>query len=71
MQAYSVEKVIASDGKILLDSLPFLVGETVQIIILPSKHTQNQSINQSLKGTVVKYVDPLEPVAQDHWAALQ
>ena len=71
MQAYRVEKVIAQDGKILLDTLPFLAGETVQIIILPSKASQKQFLNHLLKGSVVKYIDPLEPVAQNDWAVLQ
>ena len=42
MQAYSVEKVVAQDGKIQLDTLPFPVGETVQVIILPIKNSTEQ-----------------------------
>ena len=71
MQAYSIEKVITKDGNILLDTLPFLAGETVQIIVLPSKKTAKRLRRSLLKGTVAKYIDPLEPVAQDHWTALQ
>lgn len=71
MQAYSIEKVITKDGKILLDTLPFLAGETVQIIVLPSKQTDKRLRRSLLKGTVAKYIDPLEPVAQDDWTALQ
>ena len=71
MQAYSVEKVIAPDGKILLDTLPFLAGETVQVIILPSKLLKKSHRTSLLKGSVVEYIDPLEPVAQNDWAVLQ
>jgi len=71
MQAYTVKKVIAQDGKLQLDTLPFSAGETVQIIVLPSKQTQRQKKHALLKGSVVAYTDPLEPVAQEDWAALQ
>lgn len=71
MQAYSVEKVVTQDGKILLDTVPFLAGETVQVIVLPSKRARQQPHTHSLKDSVVAYVAPLEPVAQNDWAALQ
>ncbi len=70
MPAYSVEKVIGPDGKILLDTLPFVAGEVVQVIILPSKRSQEQH-QPSLKGSIVEFIDPLEPVVQDEWAVLQ
>lgn len=71
MQAYSIEKVVPQDGKILLETVPFLAGETVQVIILPSKRARQQPQAHSLKDSVVAYAAPLEPVAQDDWAALQ
>ena len=71
MQAYSIEKVIAQDGEILLETLPFLAGETVQIIILPSKRVQKQHPSSLLKDTVVEYINPLESVVQEDWAVLQ
>lgn len=71
MQAYSIEKVVNQDGKIILETLPFLAGETVQVIVLPSKGSQKQRQTHLLKDSVVAYVAPLEPVAQEDWAALQ
>lgn len=71
MQAYSIEKVVTHDGKILLETVPFLAGETVQVIILSSTRAPQQPHTHSLKDSVVAYVAPLEPVAQDDWAALQ
>ncbi len=71
MQAYSFEKVVTPDGEILLDTLPFLAGETVQIIVLPTKRAPKAHRQLSLKGSVIAYVDPLEPVTQEDWAVLQ
>lgn len=71
MQAYSVEKVIGQDGKVQLDSLPFMAGETVQIIILSSKRPVEHHESPLLKGSVIEYINPLEPVASDDWSILQ
>jgi hypothetical protein len=70
MQAYRVEKVIPQTGKIELDALPFAAGAVVEVIILgPEKAANGRS--HSLKGTVIKYDDPFEPVAENEWEVLQ
>lgn len=71
MQAYSIETIVTQDGKVDLDALPFLAGETVQVIILPSKRVQKRKTYSLLKGSVVEYINPLEPIAMDDWAILQ
>lgn len=71
MQAYSVETVVTQDGKIQLDELPFLAGETVQIIILPGPRPVKKYEYASLKDSVVKYTAPLEPVASEDWDAVE
>lgn len=71
MQAYSVEKVISEDGTIELDFLPFAAGEKVQIVVLPVKENIAEQKSNPLKGSVLKYIDPLEPVAMDDWEVLQ
>jgi len=78
MQAYRIKKKVAPHGKIQLDALPFAEGEVVEIIVLasPQDETVNleespQILPRSLKGSVLKYVNPTEPVAQDDWIAAQ
>lgn len=71
MQAYSIETTVNPDGTVLLNTLPFLAGETVQVIILPSKPLQKQPAHRSLKGSVLAYNRPFDPVAEDDWAILQ
>ena len=71
MQAYSIETVIAQDGTLQLEALPFPAGEAVQIIILPRKRAGKGRFQPSLKGSVLNFVDPLEPVAQDDWSVMQ
>ena len=67
--AHRIEVVLTEDGKLLLDHLPFSSGQTVEVIVLPMPALIPS--NQSLKGMVVRYDRPTEPVAEDDWSALQ
>jgi hypothetical protein len=67
--AHRIEVVLAEDGKLSLEHLPFRAGQTVEVIILPAVHTSSPS--QALKGTVLRYDAPTEPVAEGDWGALQ
>lgn len=49
MNAYRVETVILEDGKVLLQGLPFRVGETVEIIVLERADVQEKA--QTLEET--------------------
>lgn len=64
--AHRVEVVLAEDGKVVLDELPFRAGQTVEIIVLPATPATAVA---SLKGTVLRYDRPTEPVAEPEWGA--
>lgn len=67
--AHRLETVISEDGKLLLDQLPFRAGQVVEIIILPA--TRPTLAGQTLKGTVLRYDRPTDPVAEADWGALR
>jgi hypothetical protein len=69
MRAYSIEKVVADNGTLQLEALPFLPGELVEVIVLVRK-TKPARI-RALKGSVIKYEQPLEPVSAEDWDALR
>lgn len=72
MRAYRVEKKVSQHGKVQLEALPFEDGEVVEIIVLArDRKDPEETVRSSLKGSVLEYVDPTEPVAQDDWSALQ
>jgi len=71
MEAYRPEKKVAANGALQLDALPFREGESVEVIVLPTEDRSAQPAAPSLRGSVIKYVAPTEPVAQDDWGALQ
>jgi hypothetical protein len=79
MNAHKVEAVLASDGTLTLRGLPFHAGDAVEVIILETK-TQQQTVASPsqpeanlypLRGKVVRYDDPTEPVALSDWEVLQ
>lgn len=79
MNAHKMEAVLAEDGTLTLRGLPFHAGDAVEIIILEAKTLQQTvaTLNQPeanhypLRGKVVRYDDPTEPVALEDWEVLQ
>jgi hypothetical protein len=67
--AHRIETVISENGKLLLDQLPFRAGQVVEVIILPA--TRPTLASQALKGTVLRYDRPSDPVAETDWGALR
>ena len=69
MQAYRTEMGVAKNGVIHLAALPFREGEQVEVIVLPRREEPRRSVPLSLKGSVLKYDAPTQPVAEDDWEA--
>ena len=77
LQAHRVEATLTKDGLLVLDHLPFRAGETVEVIVLTNPAAQPvEAPNPSedrypLRGTVIKYQNPFEPVAEADWEVFQ
>ena len=71
MRAYRVEKVVSQNGILELHALPFREGEVVEVIILSREDKLAKTDRFSLKGKVLKYEKPTEPVAQEGWDVLK
>jgi hypothetical protein len=67
--AHRIEAVLAEDGKLSLDHLPFRAGQAVEVIVLPV--TRATPPEPALRGTVLRYDQPTAPVAEDDWGALR
>lgn len=71
MRAYRVKKKVSHQGKIQLEALPFADGEVVEIIVFTSTEQDVQNgkriypLLDSLKGSVLDYLDPTEPVSEE------
>ena len=71
MFAYSIEKVIAQNGTVQLEALPFPPGEVVEVIVLARKTSAKLVPGGTLQHSVLKYDQPFEPVAAEEWDALR
>ena len=67
--AHRVEVILTEDGKLALDRLPFRAGQAVEVIVLPAQPAPPTA--PLVRGAVVRYDRPTEPVAESDWGALQ
>ncbi|MGA3179432.1 MAG: hypothetical protein ABSF38_03720 [Verrucomicrobiota bacterium] len=65
MQTFHAEIVVEKDGKLHLEHLPFSEGEAVHVFV----SSATPVTQQPLKGSVLKYQQPLAPVAEEDWEA--
>ena len=70
MRAYRVETIVSQDGAFELHALPFRAGEVVEVIIRFREDTGHTAQDFPLRGKVLRYAMPIEPVAQDDWEVL-
>ena len=69
MQAYATEITVSESGVVQLDKVPFAAGDVVQVFLL-RKPKAPQRYERPLKGSVLRYDNPLAPVALKDWDAL-
>ena len=63
MRAYRVEKTLSEDGVLEFRALPFRAGEIVEVIILSREDKMCEAQDFPLRGKVLRYEKPTEPVA--------
>lgn len=71
-RAYHTEAVVDEQGAIQVRGLPFVPGETVEVIVLAlPRRAAPAPGGRPLRGSVLRYDDPTEPVAVDDWDVLK
>ena len=71
MNTFRLDTTLTQDGTLTLSDLPFQAGDSVEIIIVPRKSASAAQTGYSLRGKVIRYDNPTEPVAQEDWEALR
>ena len=71
MRAMRLETAVPDDGVLKLTDLPFRAGETVEVIVLEGTPPVRHDDWRRLKGSVLRYDRPTEPVAVEDWDALK
>jgi hypothetical protein len=70
-QAYRVQSRVSPDGTLKLENVPFLPGETVEVIVLAEERLAREQRRYPLRGQPLSYRDPMEGIAATEWDALQ
>ena len=71
MEAFRIEATVSERGAIQLENLPFRAGTNLEVILLERQPEQASENRYPLRGTVLKYEDPFEPVGEEDWEALK
>lgn len=83
IDAHETEAIVDARGAIVLTALPFSTGDRVRVLVLRDqaepltrRHTaedirRSEETRQSLKGTVVRFDGPDEPVGLEDWEVLR
>jgi hypothetical protein len=67
--AHRIEMIVEAGGKLSLDELPFPAGQAVEVIVMPTFDVDSSL--PTLKGMVLRYDHPTEPVDDDEWDAIK
>jgi hypothetical protein len=71
MKAYRIETTVGEDKSLRLDQVPFRAGDAVEVIVLAVPERRRSESPYPLRGTPIRYDDPMEPVAESDWDALK
>lgn len=71
MEAYRIKTVAQKDGALILNHLPFEAGIPIEVIILAEPVMPVPANRYPLRGKPVVYLEPMEPVAESEWSAMQ
>lgn len=65
MGVHIAETTVDELGRVVLDHLPFAPGDKVEVVI--RSHEASDREQADLPGSVIRYDDPLGPVANEDW----
>jgi len=71
MQTYRTEKVMPENGILSIDALPFQPRDIVEVIVRLHEERKSPKDRYPLRGKILRYDDPTEPVAQNEWEVLK
>ena len=71
VQTYWRDAAVGAQGDLRLEGLPFEPGQPVEVLVISKAPGPATGAGRSLRGSVVEFRDPLDPVASEDWDAPQ
>ena len=69
-QTCRTEKVMPENGVLILETPPFQAQNVVEIVVRLREKRRSPKDRYPLRGKILRYDDPTEPVAQNEWDSL-
>ncbi len=70
MQAHRTKAIVAENGSLTVEKLPFPAGEPVEVVVFPANDESPREKRYPLRGTPIQFDDPTAPVAESDWEIL-
>ena len=70
MQAHRTKAIVAENGSLTVDRLPFPAGRSVEVVVFPANDETAREQRYPLRGTPVQFENPTAPVAESDWEIL-
>lgn len=71
MKTHHTKTTLSEDGVVTLQGIPFLRGESVEVIVVPFTRAAAPANRYPLRGTPVKLLAPTLPAADGDWEAIR
>ena len=68
---FHTEATVSENGSLIIKGIPYLSGHKVEVIIKDKSPQKDMKGKYSLRGSVLKYEDPFEGVAENDWEILK
>src|ERR1039457_3332339 len=65
VSVHIAEVTVDAQGRVVLDHLPFRPGDKVDVVV--RSHEAPQKAATDLRGSVLRYDNPFDPVAMEDW----
>ena len=65
MNAHKVEAMLSQDGQLLLNGLPFLAGDRVEVIVLAQSTPTHNGVGAENQGSAIDVVSPATSISSD------
>ena len=71
MNSHRTETIVNQDGTLTLRDLPFEPGAAVEVVVREQASRPNDKDCYPLRGKLLRYDNPTDPVAEEDWNALR
>jgi hypothetical protein len=71
VQSHWIETTVGERGELRLEGLSFDAGQPVEVLVISKGAGTTPVGSDSLRGSVLEYHEPFEPVADEDWDSLR